>query len=93
MLPQYKNALIVFAAEYFGKRLTVYLVSKPTGAVINSRVIDESIDAAYTVQVTDLNDDGVLELLVTNRVKDESKSGIFMYKLPQDLFNAKYERI
>lgn len=43
-IPGYDNSLIIFAAEFFNKRLTVYQVEKGSGKLLNSRVIDGNID-------------------------------------------------
>ena len=50
-----------------------------TGALVNTRVIDDTIDSAYSAQVIDINNDGKLDLLVTNHEGDENKASVFVY--------------
>ena len=57
-----------------------------------SRVIDDSIDQVYSVKYLDIDNEGKYELLVNNHEKDNSKAAIFLYDVPQDLFNGNYNR-
>ena len=53
--------------------------------MIASRDIDAtSILAAYSVTYTDLNGDGVKELMVNNHEKDNNTNGIWAYSFPSD---------
>lgn len=65
-VPQYKNEIVVFAAEFFNEKVSFYRVSKTTGALVASRVIDTAILSAYSVTYDDLNNDGIKELMVNN---------------------------
>ena len=56
-----------------------------------SRHLDESIGPAYTVEVVDLNDDGSLDLLVTNHVGEKGGS-VFGYEIPSDLRSGDFKR-
>jgi hypothetical protein len=94
-IPNYEGKLIVFAAEFFTHRLTVYEVSKggPTaGQVLNSKIIDSTLDQAYSVKYVDINGDGKHQLLVNNHESDNTKAAIFLYDVPSDLFNANYTK-
>ena len=88
-LPGYEDSLILFASEFFNKKLTVYQIKN--AEVVNSRIIDTSIDQAYSVKYLDINEDGKFELLVNNHEKDNAKAGIFLYECPSDLFNGVYK--
>ena len=57
-----------------------------------SRVIDDTIDQVYSVKYLDIDGDGKYELLVNNHETDNSKAAIFLYDVPQDLFNGNYAR-
>ena len=63
-LPGYENSLIIFAAEFFNKRVTVYEIQN--AEVVNYRILDTTIDQAYSVRYLDINEDGKYELLVNN---------------------------
>jgi hypothetical protein len=71
------EGFIVFAAEFFNKRLTVYQVINGKAGL--SRIIDNTIDYAYSVHYLDIDGDGKEELLVNNHETDNSKAGVFLY--------------
>lgn len=94
-IPNYEGKLIVFAAEFFTKRLTVYEVSKgkeAPGQLVNSRVIDATIDQASSVRYVDLNGDGNYQLLVNNHEFVDEKAGIFLYDVPTDIFTGNFNK-
>ena len=93
-MPGYRNELIVFAAEFFDENLSVYRVSLKDGTLIESRVIDDTTLAAYSVELVDLNNDGKQQLLVNNHEKSSKKNGIWAYELPSngDLFNGEFTK-
>jgi hypothetical protein len=78
----YDNYFIVFGAEFFNHKLTVYQIGKGDGKLLLSRVIDDSIDQVYSVKYLDIDNDGKYELLVNNHEKDNSKAAIFLYDVP-----------
>jgi hypothetical protein len=41
-VPQYKDEVVVFAAEFFNEKLSFYRVSTKTGTLVASREIDAS---------------------------------------------------
>ena len=90
----YDNTLIVFGAEFFTHKLTVYEINKGDGKLVRSRVIDDSIDQVYSVKYMDIDGDGKHELLVNNHEKDNSKAAIFLYDIPAngDLFSGNFTR-
>lgn len=90
-MPGYEGSFIIFAAEFFNKKLTVYEVAKG-GALVNSRVIDSTLDQAYSVKYVDIKGNGKMELLVNNHETDNSKAAIFLYAVPADLFNGTFPR-
>ena len=59
---------------------------------MNSRVIDNTIDAVYSVKYLDVNGDGVKELLVNNHESDSKKAAVFLYKVPTDIFAGQYDK-
>lgn len=52
------------------------------GTLVDSRLIDDTILSAYSVSYTDLNGDGIKELMVNNHEKDDSTNGIWAYEMP-----------
>lgn len=58
------------------------------GTADNSTVvrtlIDPSIGTAFGLQLTDLNRDGKLDVLVTNHVNNDTLSGVYAYEVPSD---------
>lgn len=88
-LPGYEESLIIFAAEFFNKKMTVYEIQN--AEVVNYRILDTLIDQAYSVHYLDINADGKYELLVNNHEKDNSKAGIFLYEVPSDIFSGVFK--
>ena len=54
LVPQEDGSWVVFAAEFFNKQLTAYHFGLG-GKVINSKVIDNTLDQAYSVRLVDFN--------------------------------------
>ena len=81
----------VFAAQFFTKHLGLYVFGVKNNSLLYSRYLDETIGPAYMVEVVDLNDDGALDLLVTNHVGGEG-GGVFGYEIPTDLQNGVFKR-
>jgi hypothetical protein len=76
------TSFIVFGAEFFNHKLSVYQIGKGDGKLMMSRVIDDSIDQVYSVKYMDIDNDGKYELLVNNHETDNSKAAIFLYDVP-----------
>lgn len=92
-LPQYKNEVVVFAAEFFNEKVSFYRVSTETGELVDYRIIDETdILSAYSVTYADINGDGVEELIVNNHETDNSSNGIWAYHFPTDWMTGDYSR-
>jgi len=84
-MEQYPGELVLFAAEFFNEKVSMYRISLTDGTLVDSRMIDEdSILAAYSISLVDLNADGNLELLVNNHEHSEKTNGIWAYTLPTD---------
>jgi hypothetical protein len=54
VIPGSSDSIILFAAEFFTKKLTVYEISTKTGLLLRSKVIDDTIDFAYSVKYINL---------------------------------------
>merc|ERR1719329_598805 len=80
----YKHEIVVFAAEFWNKKLSMYRVSTKDGTLVDSRTIDDQIGHAYSVRYSDLNGDGHKELLVSNHESDENINGVWAYETPKD---------
>ena len=82
------GAMEIIAAEFFGSKLSILWREND---VWQRRVIDEQIGAAFDLSLVDLNNDGKLDLLVTNHVSDK-RAGIFGYEIPTDIKNGEFKR-
>ena len=90
---QYRDEIVVFAAQFFDQKLALYRVSTKDGSLVDSRTIDDTtILDAYSVALVDLNGDGNKELLVNNHEKDDKTNGVYAYTLPSDLMTGDWEK-
>lgn len=90
----YGNGFAIFATEFWNEKLTVKFVSKQ-GVMTSSRVIDSEVGKAFAVDVTDVDGDGVDDLLVTNHQddrKDAIKAGVYAYEIPSDLESGTFKK-
>ena len=78
----YNGEYVIFAAEFFNELLSMYRISKKDGSLIDHRVLDDKILSAYSVSYTDINGDGIKELLVNNHEKSNKTNGIWAYSAP-----------
>jgi hypothetical protein len=70
-----------------------YRVSTKNGSLVAKRDIDSTeILSAYSVNYTDLNADGSMELLVNNHEKDNKTNGIWVYKFPANWMTGTFTR-
>ncbi|KAK7093644.1 uncharacterized protein [Littorina saxatilis] len=85
----------IITAGYFSTSLNVYWSTQTQGrwddaSKIEKRVIDNTIGNVFDVSVVDLNQDGTLDLLVTNNaLKDAS---LFAYTVPSDFRKDHFPR-
>ena len=92
-LPEFPDEVVIFAAQFFDKALSMHRVSKKDGSLIQSKTIDDSdIRSAYNVSMVDLNNDGNRQLLVNNHETKNSKTGIWAYEFPADPMNDDWSR-
>jgi hypothetical protein len=84
------GSLIIVAAEFSAKQIALYWID-PDGKV-RSRVIDNTLGAAFDLEFADLNNDGVKELLVTNHEGQAEKSAVFAYLAPNDYKTGPWTR-
>ena len=91
-VPQYKNEIVVFAAEFFNEKVSFYRVSTKTGELVDSRVIDTTIGSAYSVTYADLNNDGSMELMVNNHETKDDKDGIWAYSFPSNWMTGTFTK-
>ena len=90
---EYRDEIVVFAAEFFNQKLSFYRVSTKTGELVEGRTIDDTtILDAYSVALTDLNGDGKKELLVNNHEKDDKTAGVFAYTVPSDIMTGDFTK-
>ncbi|RYV01287.1 hypothetical protein SOPP22_12845 [Shewanella sp. OPT22] len=79
----------IYAAEYFNKALSVTFYRNGKW---NRRVIDNSIDHAFNLEIADLNNSGQPSLLVTNHTKDEKNAGVYAYQLSNDIESGQFTK-
>ena len=54
---------------------------------------DTTILAAESVSYTDINADGIKELIVNNHEKDYKVNGIWCYTFPEDWMTGDFEKV
>ena len=81
----------VLAASFFTSQLNLFYSDAKTGfanaADVKMVTLDSSIGAAFDVQVTDVNGNGKVELLVSNHQGDGS-GAVYAYEIPADITDA-----
>ena len=82
------GTLQIFATEFFSEKLTILWRE---GDIWQRRVIDDQIGAAFDLSLEDLNNDGKLDLLVTNH-RGDARASIFAYEIPTDFKKGKFKR-
>lgn len=91
-MDQFPDEVVIFAAQFFDEKLGVYRVSLKDGSLVESRIIDDNTLHAYSVQLVDLNGDGKKELLMNDHEKDNKKTGIWAYTVPEDIMTGTFEK-
>lgn len=71
----------IIATEFFSKKLSIHWYFQDKW---HKSSIDDNLGSAFDLELTDLNLDGQLELLVTNHEPDE-KASVFAYEIPKHL--------
>lgn len=78
----------IVVSQFFSKKLSVYWKS---GSKYDMRVIDDSIGQVFDVQISDLNNDGNKDLLVTNH-EGGNKGLVLAYEVPKDLAKGAFTK-
>ena len=92
-LSEFKNEIVVFAAQFFDEKISMHRVSTKDGSLVQSKTIDDTnILSAYNVAMVDLNGDGNRQLLVNNHETDDDTNGIWAYDFPKDMMNDDWSR-
>lgn len=85
----------IITAAFFSESLNVFWSTSSEdrwddSSMIRKRVIDSTVGAVFDVEVTDLNQDGTLDLLVTNNaIKNAS---VFAFTVPSDFRTGDFPR-
>ena len=82
---------VVLAAEFSGRRISLHWID-PAGQRVESRVIDDTLGAAFDLELVDINADGRPELLATNHENRAEKSAVFAYEIPLDMRRGQWLR-
>lgn len=88
----YKHEVVVFAAEFFNEQVSITRVSTKTGEMVEYRIIDTEILSAYSATFSDLNGDGVPELMVNNHETEDATNGIWAYEQPKDWMTGEWTK-
>lgn len=78
--PTYNSSnqpLVIIATEFSTRKLTAY--QQNSSGQFDRILIDDTLGAAFDIQLVDLNADGTRELLVTNHEPDQNAS-VFAYE-------------
>ena len=84
----------VIAASYFTSELNLFVSNSSEGfsdpKSVQTVLLDNTIGAAFDVQVVDLNNDGKQELLVSNHQGGNANpsGSVYAYEIPSDITNA-----
>ncbi|KAI9811949.1 MAG: hypothetical protein M1832_000654 [Thelocarpon impressellum] len=84
----------ILAASFFTSELNLYHAKGKAGFAdanaVKKVLLDSKIGAAFDVQVTDVNGDGKVDLLVTNHQGGGANPspGVYAYEIPADITNA-----
>jgi hypothetical protein len=78
----------ILATQFFSKKVAVYWQDDSGWS---GRTIDQSLGSPFDLQLTDVNNDGQLDLLVTNHEKSK-EAGVFAYEIPKDFKTEEWTR-
>jgi hypothetical protein len=70
--------LTIITTEFSARKLSVY--QQNAAGNFNAHVLDDTLGAAFDIQIEDLNANGTPDLLVTNHEPD-SKASVFAYEI------------
>ena len=71
----------ILSAEFFHKRFSI--TTKIDG-VWKRRILDDKLGSPFDLEIVDLNNDGKVDVLITNHEGDQS-AGVFGYEIPHNL--------
>jgi len=85
----------IVASIFVNKKLSVFYnvgndFADPSGW--RERVIDDALGSPFDVRVADLNNDKMVDLLVTNHQNSIEESAVFAYEVPRDIPNGEFVR-
>jgi hypothetical protein len=86
------STIEVVSCEFFGSQLSLQVLNPNGGTLLSNTVIDNTIGQLYTVMKTDLNMDGIDELLVTNHMNVATVSGVYAYEIPTNITTPMWPR-
>lgn len=87
------STIDVIATEFFSDQISLNFLDLDQGGNLTfRREFETNIGPAYFVQQAKLSGDNNTHLLVTNHQADASKSGVFVYDVPPDVFTGVFDR-
>ncbi|NBO37155.1 hypothetical protein EBU99_01085 [bacterium] len=78
--------LTIFTTEFFNKRLTAHRLT--SSGEFNHVTLDDQLGSAFDIQLSDLNADGTIDLLVTNHEGNE-KASVIAYEIDHQTLKVK----
>lgn len=82
--------IIVFAAQFFGKQLSVHYIQN--GTVVKSQVVDNSEGEMYTAKIAEIFGNRTF-YLISNNYKYSGSGSIFAYKIGgSGIWNLTFEK-
>jgi hypothetical protein len=76
-----KTPLTIIATEFSARKMTAF--RQTAGGSFERTILDDTLGAAFDIQLEDLNADGRIDLLVTNHEPD-SKASVFGYEIDSE---------
>jgi hypothetical protein len=78
----------ILATQFFSRTVSVFWQDENGWS---ERAIDRELGSPFDLQLSDINNDGRLDLLVTNH-ENNAKAGVFAYEIPEDLQTGEWTR-
>jgi hypothetical protein len=78
----------ILATQFFSKTVSLFWQDENGWS---ERAIDRELGSPFDLQLSDINNDGKLDLLVTNH-ENTAKAGVFAYEIPENFQSGEWTR-